>query len=420
MLNLLGGIQDPGGGDIRVWDLVSGQVLRTYAVNWMPGGPVFDTRALGLQFSPDGRSLAAVGKQTAGPGADSKWVVQIFDVSTPQASWALRGHTSPVPSVAFSADGNLVASAGEDGTVQVWDVPTSQAVLTTRAHGEQVQSVVFGADGRRLASAGKGGVISFWDVRSGKAERVLQTGLPDVHRIAFSPGGGMIASQSAEGVKVWDTTTGKLLREVLGSSNSVTFSPDAKRLAIPFTVVANPGEAGIPFFGGVKAQGGVRIVDASSGAVVAEMRSGTEVGPAPKARETLGVGELLPATEIVNFSDAAYSPDGRRLAVAASDGSVRLLDAGSLKEIGILRGHGSPVTSVVFSPDGQRLFSASMDQTIKVWDVENELQILTLRGHSGPVTSLALSPDGGRLVSAGADGTVRIWDGSVAPAGSQR
>ncbi len=106
----------------------------------------------------------------------------------------------------------------------------------------------------------------------------------------------------------------------------------------------------------------------------------------------------------------AFSPDGKRLASASWDQTVKVWDAASGQEVLSLRGHTGPVTSVAFSRDGQRLASASFDKTMKVWDLASGQESFTLKGHTSPVWGVALSPDGKRLASASWDGTVRVWD----------
>jgi Tol biopolymer transport system component/tRNA A-37 threonylcarbamoyl transferase component Bud32 len=105
-----------------------------------------------------------------------------------------------------------------------------------------------------------------------------------------------------------------------------------------------------------------------------------------------------------------FSPDGKRLASASGDFSVKVWDIATGQEIRTLNGHTRAVLSVAFSPNGQRLASASLDRTVKVWDPTTGQESLTLKGHSSAVLSVAFSPDGQRLASASSDRTVKVWD----------
>ena len=105
----------------------------------------------------------------------------------------------------------------------------------------------------------------------------------------------------------------------------------------------------------------------------------------------------------------AYSPDGKWLATARSDGIVKMWDAATGQETLTLKGHTGCLYDVAFSPDGKRFASASDDGTAKVWDATTGLEVLTLKGHGGMVSGVAFSPDGQRLASAGPDG-LKLWD----------
>jgi WD40 repeat protein len=114
--------------------------------------------------------------------------------------------------------------------------------------------------------------------------------------------------------------------------------------------------------------------------------------------------------ELGTFTSVAFAPDGKTIAAANTDRTIRIWEASPARAVAVLQKHASFVNTVAFSPDGKWLASGDMEGLIKLWDAHAWREQRTLRGHTDSVRSAAFSPDSKVLASGSQDGTVRLWE----------
>jgi WD40 repeat protein len=193
---------------IRFWDVNTGQMLRVLRP---PAGPGAwgDLRAGAL--SPDGTTLAVAGWGIV-EGPNKKYAgVHLITLAT-GAMRTLRGHSDTVNALAFSRDGKLLASGGQDKTVRVWEIASGECLCTLEGHRDTVYALAFSPTGEQLVSASNDGTGRIWSLESGKAEAVLR-GAHALYAAAWSPDGKVIVTggRDSEGVRVW-SPDGRLRR----------------------------------------------------------------------------------------------------------------------------------------------------------------------------------------------------------------
>ena len=372
-----------GEGSVELWDVVTGKERRVLRD---PAAVSFPEPALSaVVFSPDGSVVGAGGLEANH--------VTLWDAETGRMLG--RPITTNPPgtggahSISFSPDSKWIAVPGAEGTVGIWDVATGRRVGSPLVVGDaDVEAAIFAGDGRTLIASDDSGAVSTLDVESGRVIGApLSIGSQVADSLDLSPDGRLLVAASFDGsVFVWDRQTGTVLGTPLRADSSpvadVVFSPDGRAL----------------------------VTSHLRSAVVWDMSGGHVLG-APLG----GPGDAI--------TNVAFSPDGRWLVAGKLDGDTDVYDVTTRQVARRIEGD-LVVSAVAVHPEGTLVAVGTVDGQVRLFDLETGASAgSVLDAGSAAVWQVAFSPDG-RLLAVAVDpngagegfftqqyqGEVQLWD----------
>lgn len=390
-----------GGKLVSLWDLGAGRRVG----QWRVPAPK-DVSA--LAFSADGRLLACAGD--AG-------LLLLANLRTGKAT-RLVGHLDGIACVAFSPDSTVLASGGEDGSMRLWDVATGRELHRRGVAQEAVTALACLADGRTLVTGTATGMIHFWDKKTGKELRRLQGHARSVECVAASPDGKTLASVSKDRlVKLWDMRTGREGQRLAGHDSQVlcvAFSPDGRTLASAGGVFG--AEHAVLLWDVYTGKEVRRLAGHRHGVLaLAFLPDGHTLvsSGADRALRFWDVfsGEALHGAAGVGVDAwVALSADGKTLASAELGGTARVWEALTGQPRRLLPDRLATHYCLALAPGGRLLAAAGWGGTVTLWDLATGRKVLRLPGHRHHVYALAFAADGRTLASGSLDGTVLVWN----------
>lgn len=393
-----------GGADntLRLWDVPRPEPLRLFA------GHTAAVRDIAV--SPNGRWAVSVSDDKAG---------RLWNLDTGTVSLTLTGHADLAVLAAARADSRQVATGDTTGHVRFWSPidGSSQGILA--AHVGSLRGLQFHPNNQQVVTAGEDGLLKLWQLPIVEP-RLLAGHTTQVRAVAITNNSQLAVTGSDAGVRVFNVTTGQLVRELteaVGSTATVAISPNN-------LISAAAGEAGTIKFWNLN-DGVDRLTisghdqpinDLAFHADNARIASAGADGTIRIWR--LPVAPIAIAGHTADVVSVAASSTGQMFASASTDKSVRILNPANGQTIRTLAGHLQPLTQVVFSADGAQLASSDAVGEIRLWNSADGATQGVIGAHVGQLKGIAYTRSGDRLATVGADGCLKIWKLPLLPAKS--
>lgn len=333
-----------------------------------------------LELSADSRILAvALWSSRPDPASfmditDVRYWLRLYETDT----WNYRdlAASGRIAAMAFSFDGNLLATGQRDGTIHLWDVASGRTTLALTGHDEEIRSLDFSPDARYLLSASPDGSAKVWSIPGGALVRTLQ--LDDWATVArFSPDGRTLATGSRDGsISVWDSADGSLL--ATWRAHVSTPSPGAPTPAKGVLDLAYSNDGALIASGG--RDNVLAVWQAGSGELQYRQTEDSRAWVNDVAVVAFSTDQKYIAAGLSESTDVAFTrsvPNGAVILYRLSDGGRERL----------LRGLDTGNQGIFFTPDGRSVIAGGgawpSTATIAVWDLATGS--LKKQLHPGPM-----------------------------------
>jgi WD40 repeat protein len=363
-------------GTIHRWDLKTGKA--------MPALQGHIGAAASVHTMPDGRTIVTTGAD----GLIRRWDSQRGKELTKLDGYVGRIHT------AYSPDGRFAAVGDERGRLDFWDAHSGRRLRVLQQKGPAVSGLVFSPDSRSLAGSSMGespedNIVQIWDAASGAKQRTFSSEMRPGWTLTFSPDSRRLLTAGCQFPQLFEVSTGKVCWQASYYFGPSTFSRDGK------TLYVSSG----PY---------LLFLDAATG----KTRFRVHLKDAP---EHMGIVTAI-----------TICPDDQRLALGLHTGEVLLCDASTGSELMRFRAVDRPkrvrfnvrlngamnqgtVWGISFSPDGKWISSAATDGSVRLWEAISGQQVLRLKGHEGYADEVSFGPEGRTVLTSGADAQAYLW-----------
>ena len=288
-----------------------------------------------------------------------------------------KGHRGQLSAIVAWPDGNLVATAGEDGLIKIWELNTGRLQRTLFGHCMGITKLALSEDGKRLASASHEGPVIVWDTSSWTIIQRLKS-MKQTTTIALSPAGDrVLTGGNMEILRLWNVDTGQ---EIQSWQMNVTAAAMIRNgnaaLVGNANFVHGKGSSS-------RAHGSVYLIDFD--------------GDNPPT-------ELFATSDRAIVQSLAVSPDGKQALTLHDSKSAKLWNLETRSEIAVLNGHTQKIKNISFFPDSAFVLTAAGD-CARVWSVPSGKQIATV----GEYLPTAIPSYDGSMVLAGSS-WLQVWD----------